>query len=137
MKKITRKNKVKLSGSWDDIGMEVYWHPKTDYIFYVQPQMTRKNDALEIAGEFGKFNIPLEITIDKKGNANSIKICPFDLAVLKLKLENYGFKNYKIKENTSKIGSACFECNVTIKFNTKDEKAMFQLYFSNFITDEK
>ena len=137
MKKITRKNKVRVYGSWDDIGMEVYWHPKTDYIFFAPPQAIRKTDSLEVVGEFGKLRDPLKIKIDKKGNANLGKICPFDLVILKLKLENYGFKNYTIKEKTSPTGSPFFECDSTIKFSSKDEKAMFQLYFSNFITDDE
>lgn len=135
MKRITKKNKIRIPGTWDDIGMEVYWHPKTDYIFYIQPLTIRKSNDLEVVGEFGKLSVPLEIKMDKKGNAILGKITPFDLAILKLKLEHHGFKNYKLIEKTSNSGSPFLESDSKIIFKSKDERAMFQLYFSNFIVE--
>jgi hypothetical protein len=131
MKKITKKNKVKVSGDWDEIGMEIYWHPKSDYIFYIPPISLKRGSDLEVMGEFGKLAEVLKIKIDKRGNANLGKICPIDLAIMKLKLESHGFKNYEIKEYSSDL----FEDQIKIKLRTKDEKAMFQVYFSNFIVD--
>lgn len=129
MKKITKKNKIRVPGSWEDIGMEIYWHPKSDYIFLLRPISVRKSDDLEPIGEFGKLKDPVIIKIDKRGNAKISNMCPFDLAVLKLKLDYYGFKNYEIKESVSKNKIT----NTLITLKTKDEKAMFQVYFSDFI----
>jgi hypothetical protein len=134
MKKITKRNKIKVPGSWDDIGLEIFWHPKSDYIFYMPPKALKKGNELEVMGQFGKLSDSLKIKIDKKGNANLGKICPIDLAVLKIKLEIYGFKNYEIKEGKNEL---LFEAGTEskLKLKSKDEKAMFQVYFSGFIVD--
>jgi hypothetical protein len=134
MKKITKRNKVKVSGVWDDIGMEVWWHPKSDFIFFLKPPTLKQGDDLEFMGEFGKLAEPLKMTIDKRGNACLDKITPIDIAILKLKMDRFGFKNYTIKDNSSGLFTSG-ERNSKINFKTKDEKAMFQVYFSDFIVD--
>jgi hypothetical protein len=119
MKKITKKNKIKINGSWNSYGLEVYWHPKSDYIFSML-----SSGVLTPLGPFGKLATPLEIKIDKKGNANLGKISGFDMSILKIKLKRYGFKKYTVINTTKKS---------SIIFNSPDECAMFQVYFSEFI----
>jgi hypothetical protein len=122
MEKITTKGKVRIYGSWDDSGMEVYWHPKSDYLMY-----RYVNDVLNAGKyltplyEFGQGMMPLEMRVCDDGTID-IELCSnFDRAVLMKKLELHGFVNF------------IFSDDDVIKFTTDDELAMFQVYFSDFI----
>lgn len=138
MKRITKKNKIRIAGTkWDRIGMLLYWHPKSDYFFYTDESGSdyRKHGLIPLH-KFGEFSIPLKIKIDKYGNAKIRLISDFDLAVLKIKMRKYGFKNFSIIEkNIDKLvdNITLYVYSVAIKFDSPDESAMFQLYFSEFI----
>ena len=128
MKKITTKNKIRLYGTWDSLNMEVYWHPKSDYVMYRDVGVLPKKTSLTPLYEFGKSeNMPLEMKIDEDGVAQILQSADFDIAVLKKKLESYGFEKYRF----------CDQPNLMypphIEFTSPDELAMFQVYFSDFI----
>jgi len=125
MKKITTKNKIKLEGPWEHI--EVFWHQKSDYILYREIDAKIRN--LIPLGEFGRGGIPLEMTIDDQGTVHITQHNDFDIAVLKKKMELYGFKDYILHEDPNKINISRFY----IEFTSVDELAMFQVYFSEFI----
>ena len=128
MKKITTKNKVRLYGSWDSLNMEVYWHPKSDYVMYRDVGVLPRKTGLTPLYEFGKSEgMPLEIKIDEDGVAQILQSADFDIAVLKHKLESYGFKEYRFCDQPNLMYSP------HIEFTSPDELAMFQVYFSDFI----
>jgi len=128
MKKITTKNKIRLEGPWDSLNMEVYWHPKSDYIMYREVGVIPAQKSLTPLYEFGKSDTkPLEMKIDEYGVVQISQSADFDIAVLKKKLESFGFEEYRFCDQPNLMYSP------HIEFTSPDELAMFQVYFSDFI----